>query len=164
MHSSRHLLIVDFDTDAPTSSRVFLNSCFFTLFFFTKERILPPSTFGVFCGLPGLLMLPSSPVHSFFFRMYQIVDLATPKVFPISLRDLFSFFSAMMASFTGIDISLDFMSIIPVTQLQNGNLMWQRQSRSLRYSIGVKKRSHWPRISMSMVHNTFDTLKLRYSA
>lgn len=50
--------------------------------------------------------------------MYQIVDLATPKVLAISLRDLFSFFSAMMASFTRIDISLDFMLIIPVAQLQ----------------------------------------------
>lgn len=131
LYSSRHLLIVDFDIGAPTSSIVFLN-CFdvVRLFFFTKERILPSATLGVFRGLPGLLMLQSLPVHSFFFRTYQIVDLATPNALAISLRDLFSFFSAMMASFTGIDSSLDFMSMIPVAQLQKGNLMLQRHPKT----------------------------------
>ena len=34
-------------------------------------------------------MLPSTPVHSFFLRMYQNVDLETPNVSAISLRDFF---------------------------------------------------------------------------
>lgn len=136
LYSSRHLLIVDVDIGAPTSSRVSLN-CFdvVRLFFFAKERILPSATLDVFRGLPGLLMLQSLPVHSFFLRMYQIVDLATPNALAISLRDLFSFFSAMMASFTGIDSSLDFMLVIPVAQLQKGNLMLQGHSKTLSYFI-----------------------------
>ncbi len=50
------LLIVDFDSDTPTSWRVF----FIWLdvvkwFFFTMERILRSSTTVVLCGHPGLL-------------------------------------------------------------------------------------------------------------
>ncbi len=48
--------------------------------FFTRERILRSSTTVVFRGLPGLLVLLSSPVRSFFLRMFQTVVLATPNV------------------------------------------------------------------------------------
>ncbi len=89
LHSRRHLLILDFDNDVPTSSRVFLISVdVMKGFYFTKERILRSSTLVVFCGLPGLLMLLSSPVLD-----RPTVDLATPKVFAISLIDVV-FFSA----------------------------------------------------------------------
>ena len=40
-------------------------------------------------GLPGLLVLQSSVVCSFFLRMYHTVDLATPNVSAISLMGLF---------------------------------------------------------------------------
>ncbi len=55
------------------------------------ERILRSSTTVFLLGCPGLFMLLSSPVCSFFFlkRMYQTVDLATPNVPAISLMDLF---------------------------------------------------------------------------
>jgi len=46
-------------------------------------------------------------VHSFFLRMFQTVDLVTPKVFAISLMGLFRFISLMMACFTDSDSSLD---------------------------------------------------------
>jgi len=75
--------------------------------FFTRERILRLSTTVVFRGLLGLLVLLSSPVHSFFLRMFQTVDLVTPKVFAISLMGLFRFISLMMACFTDSDSSLD---------------------------------------------------------
>ncbi len=42
-------------------------------------------------GLPGLLVLLSSPVRSFFLRMFQTVVLAMPNVFAISLMGLFCF-------------------------------------------------------------------------
>ncbi len=45
----------------------------------------------VLSGHPGLFMLLSSLVHSFFLRMYQTVDLATANVPAISLMDLFCF-------------------------------------------------------------------------
>ncbi len=49
--------------------------------FFTRERILRSSTTVVFRGLPGLLVLLSSPVRFFFLRMFQTVVLATPNFF-----------------------------------------------------------------------------------
>ena len=61
------LLIVDFDTDTPTSWRVFLIwPTVVKGFFFTREIILLSSTTVVFRGLPCLLVLLSSPVRSFF--------------------------------------------------------------------------------------------------
>ncbi len=86
------LLIVDFDTHTPTSWRVFLIwPTVVKGVFFTRERILRSSTTVVFRGLPGLLVLLSSPVRSFFLRMFQTVVLATPNVFAISLMGLFVF-------------------------------------------------------------------------
>ncbi len=73
------LLIVDFDIDTPTSWRVFFSWLDVVKgFFFTMERIFRSSTTVVLRGRPGFFMLLSSPVHSFFLRMYQNVDLATP--------------------------------------------------------------------------------------
>ena len=78
------LLIVDFDTHTPTSWRVLLIwPTVVKGFFFTREIILRSSTTVVFRGLPGLLVLLSSPVRSFFLRMFQTVDLATPNFFDI---------------------------------------------------------------------------------
>ncbi len=86
------LLIVDFDTHTPTSWRVFLIwPTVVKGVFFTRERILRSSTTVVFRGLPGLLVLLSSPVRSFFLRMFQTVVLATPNVFAISLMGFFCF-------------------------------------------------------------------------
>ena len=95
------LLIVDFDTHTPTSWRLFLIwPTVVKGFFFTREIILLSSTTVVFHGLPGLLVLLSSPVRSFFLIMFQTVDLATPIVFAISLIGLFWFFSLILACFT----------------------------------------------------------------
>ncbi len=88
------------------------------VFFFTRERILRSSTTVVFRGLPGLLVLLSSPVRSFFLRMFQTVVLATPNVFAISLMGLFYFFSLMMACFTDSDSSLDLILIVDSNRFQ----------------------------------------------
>ena len=120
LHSWKRLLSVDFHNDTPTFSRVFL-TCLYVLkcFFFAKEKILPSFTLVVCCVLPGCLMLLTSPVHSFFLRMYQNVGFATPKYFAISLIDLFCFYSLVMASFTCFDISFDFKLLTSVRQLPN---------------------------------------------
>ena len=55
--------------------------CVANRFFSTKGRILQSSSLSLSCGLPGPL---SSPVHSVFLRIYQIVVLAPPKVCAIS--------------------------------------------------------------------------------
>lgn len=59
LYSLRCLFIVDFGTDMSSreslASRHVVQSCF--LFFSIKERILPPSTLIIFCGLAGLLIL-----------------------------------------------------------------------------------------------------------
>ncbi len=94
--------------------------------FFTRERILQSSTTVVFRGLPGLLVLLSSPVRSFFLRMFQTVVLATPNVFAISLMGLFCFFSLMMACFTDSDSSLDLILTVDSNrfQMQIAHLKW----------------------------------------
>ncbi len=86
------LLIVDFDTHTPTSWRVFLIwPTVVKGVFFTRERNSSVIHHSCFRGLPGLLVLLSSPVRSFFLRMFQTVVLATPNVFAISLMGLFCF-------------------------------------------------------------------------
>ncbi len=84
------------------------------------------STTVVFRGLPGLLVLLSSPVRSFFLRMFQTVVLATPNVFAISLMGLFCFFSLMMACFTDSDSSLDLILTVDSNrfQMQIAHLKW----------------------------------------
>ncbi|MEE6527481.1 hypothetical protein FKM82_028883 [Ascaphus truei] len=100
--------MVDLDNNMPTSWRVF-----FTWlddvkgFFFTMVRILRSSITVVFHGQPGLFVLQSSPVRSFFLRMYQTIDLATPKVPAISLMDFLFFCSIRMTCFTCIESSFD---------------------------------------------------------
>lgn len=47
------------------------------VFFFTKERNLWSSTLVILAGLLSLLVLLTSSLHSFFLRMYQIVDMVT---------------------------------------------------------------------------------------
>ena len=97
------LLIVDFDTHTPTSWRVFLIwPTVVKGVFFTRERIIWSSTTVVFRGLPGLLVLLSSPVHSLFLRMIW-----PHLMLLLSLMGLFRFFSLMMACFTDSDRSLD---------------------------------------------------------
>ncbi len=82
------LLIVDFDSNTPAFWRVFFTWLDVVKgFFFTRERILKSSTTVVLRGRPGLFMLLSSSVCSFFLRMSQTVDLATPNVPAISLMD-----------------------------------------------------------------------------
>ncbi len=90
------------------------------------HAILRSSTTVVFRGLPGLLVLLSSPVRSFFLRMFQTVVLATPNVFAISLMGLFSFFSLMMACFTDRDRSLDLILTVDSNrfQMQIAHLKW----------------------------------------
>ncbi len=75
---------------------------------------------------PGLLVLLSSPVRSFFLRMFQTVVLATPNVFAISLMGLFCFFSLMMACFTDSDSSLDLILTVDSNrfQMQIAHLKW----------------------------------------
>ena len=84
----------------------------------------PPQLFV--CGLPGLLVLLSSTVRSFFLRMFQTVDLAKPNVFAISLIGLFWFFSLMMACFTDSDSSLDLILRVDSNrfQMQIAHLKW----------------------------------------
>lgn len=71
LHSWRYPFTVDFDNDMSTFHRVFL-TCLHVLkgFIFTNKKI--PS--NVFFGLPGLLMLFSSPLHSFFLRIIGLTD------------------------------------------------------------------------------------------
>ena len=71
-----------------------------------KGFFLLSSTTVVFRDLPGLLVLLSSPVYSFFLGMFRTVVLATPYV-AISPMGLFWFFSLMMACITDSDSSLD---------------------------------------------------------
>ncbi len=104
------LLIVDFDSDTPTTNRVFVTWLDVVKgFFFTMERILHSSTTVVLRGRLGLFMLLSSPVRSFFLRMYHTVDLATPNVPAISLMDLFCFWSLTIVCFTCMEKSFDRM-------------------------------------------------------
>ncbi len=103
----------------PTSWRVFLIwPTVVKGVFFTREIIIQSSTTVVFRGLPGLLVLLSSPVRSFFLRMFQTVVLATPNVFAISLMGLFCFFSLMMACFTDSDSSLDLILTVDSNRFQ----------------------------------------------
>ena len=95
-------------THTPSSWRVFLIwPTVVKGFFFTRERILLSSTTVVFRGPSGSFCVAELTVCSFFLRMFQTVDLATPNVFALSLISLFRFFSLMMACFTDSDSSLD---------------------------------------------------------
>ncbi len=106
LFSWSRLLIVD----TSTSWRVFFSWLDVTKgFFFTMERILRSSTTVVLRGHPGLFMLLSSLVPSFFLRMYQTVDLATPNAPAISLMDLFWFWSPTIVCFTCMKSSFDRM-------------------------------------------------------
>ncbi len=104
------LLIVDFHSDTSTSWRVFFSWLdFMKGVFFTMERILRSYINVVLCGRPGLFMLLSSTLRSFFPRMYQTVDLATPNVPAIYLMDLFWFWSLIIVCFTCMERSFDRM-------------------------------------------------------
>ncbi len=70
---------------------------------------LVKSCLEVLRGRSGLFMLLSSPVRSFFLRMYQTVDLTTPDVPAISLMDLFCFWSLTIICFTCMERSFDRM-------------------------------------------------------
>ncbi len=99
------LLIVDFDGDMPNFWRVF----FFWLhvvkgFFFTMERILRSSTNVDFLGHPGLFMLLSSPVHSFFSWNVPNYWFDVPAFSPMYL---FCFWSLTIVCFTCMDCSFD---------------------------------------------------------
>ena len=79
-------MIVEYHNDMRTFSRVSL-TCFYVVkgFFFT--------TLAAFSGPPVLLILLSSPMHSFFFGMSQIVDMATSKVLAITwIEDRLDYF------------------------------------------------------------------------
>lgn len=72
--------VIDLITEKP---REFLTwSDGVSLFFLTVVIILPSCTFFVLCDLPDLLLL-RWPVHAFFLKMTQTVDLVTPKVLVI---------------------------------------------------------------------------------
>ncbi len=83
------------------------------------ERILRSSTTVFLHGRPGLFMLLSSPVRSFFLRMYQTVDLTTPSVHAIYLMDLFCFWSLTIVCFTCMERSFD--HDVVQQQLPNAN-------------------------------------------
>ncbi len=79
------LLNVDFDSVTATSRKVFFSWLDIVKgFFFPMERILQSSTTVVLHGHPGLFMLLSSVVCSFFSEWTQNDDLASPKVPAIS--------------------------------------------------------------------------------
>ena len=84
-------------------------------FFFTEKRIQQ---------LSSLLELLSSPVHSSFLRMYQIVNLAAPKVSAICLIAVFCFFSLMEASIICIEHILKHILNVPMNgyQMQSQHL------------------------------------------
>ena len=88
---------------------------------FTKERILPSFKLVVFWGLLSLKMILSSPVHSFFWGMYQVVDLAAPTVFAFSLIDLVVFFPALYCLFHLHWCLLYFILIAPFNQLPDSH-------------------------------------------
>lgn len=93
-----HLLIVDFGCDVPVLKYSWLVSMLWSLF-----SINYPS---------GLLILLSLTVHSFF----DFFNWPLPKIYVISLIDLFYLFRLIRACFTHIDISLDSL-IAAVKQL-----------------------------------------------
>ncbi len=68
-------------------------------FFFTTERILQLSTAVVLCEPLGLFV---AELTSFFPKMYQTVDLATPNVPAISLMDLLCFWSLTIVVASGL--------------------------------------------------------------
>ncbi len=113
------LLIVDFDSDKSTSRRVFFSWLDVVKgFFFTMERVHLSSTTVVLRGRPGLFLLLSSLVCSFFLRMYQTVDLATLNVLAISLMDLICFWSLTIVCFTCLESSFDRMMWVHSFQMQ----------------------------------------------
>ena len=117
---SSHLLIADFDNVAPTFCRVFWTClCCEGVFFLYQKRIMQWSTSLVLCGLPGLLMLLSSPVHFFFLRINHLVDLATPKVFLLFLLKIYFV----------LDLFLDFTFKVLVKRLPNANSKSEINSR-----------------------------------
>ncbi len=90
-----------------------------------NSSVIHHSCFPWSSGSFGLVLL-SSPVRSFFLRMFQTVVLATPNVFAISLMGLFCFFSLMMACFTDSDSSLDLILTVDSNrfQMQIAHLKW----------------------------------------
>lgn len=131
-HSWRCLLIVDLDLLKSILDLV-MQLCYeaivVQLFFLTMEIILSSCTLVFFCGLSGLLVLLSWSVR-YFLGMYQIADLATPKVFALS--DKFTLvFSLIMSSPTCINYLFwpNFES--SSEQLPNASLTFGVGSRSL---------------------------------
>ena len=61
--------VLTLNNDPPKSSRMSLGSLNIVKEFF-PHHAKSSSTFVVFCCLPGLLVLLSLPVHSFFLRTY----------------------------------------------------------------------------------------------
>ncbi len=88
LSKSNLALIVDFDSDSYLLGNVLLLAGCCESFFFTTERILQLSTAVVLCEPLGLFV---AELTSFFPKMYQTVDLATPNVPAISLMDLLCF-------------------------------------------------------------------------
>ncbi len=103
------LLIVDFDSDTPTSWWVFFSWLDVVKgFFFTMERILRSSTTVVLRHIQAFLCCWAHQcILFFFFSMYQTVDLATPNVPAIFLMDLFCFWSLTIVCFTCMESSFD---------------------------------------------------------
>lgn len=95
------LHLVDFDINPLTVppgrcswSGQLLSECFFL--FQGENSSVIHRNYALWSARP--LLSPSSPVHFFILRVYQIVDLATPNVFAVSLMDLFKFVSLMMVA------------------------------------------------------------------
>ncbi|KAG7457652.1 hypothetical protein MATL_G00229460 [Megalops atlanticus] len=87
---SRSLLrTVDCDTFTPALWRLLVMSLTDVFgFFFTALTRFLSSTAVVFLGRPVRYLLLSTPVGSFFFRIFQIVVLAMPNVCPMALISL----------------------------------------------------------------------------
>lgn len=80
----------------PFSCKVLSWLEFVKVFFLLTEIIVSWCTI-LYCVLSGHLVLLSWSMHSFFLWLHQIVDLATPNVFAMSMIGLFCHFNVMMA-------------------------------------------------------------------
>lgn len=125
------------------------------------RELFRESTITCFGCLSRPFQLLSSPLLSFFLRLSQTVDLTTTKAFFLSLFSKnhqifggsFSSLSLMIASFTCLEIFLDFILVAPFKQLTNANSLPDTNSRLLFCLLHFLvtywgKRLHWTGLSV----------------
>ena len=121
-----------------------ISPCQEETFFLPRKgfRVHPTAT-KISSLLFDLLSLLSSPLHSVFIRMDQIIDLTTPKGFCSLSSRFILYFSLMMAFFTCINTY--FISIAPVKYLPNAHSTTEINLRPFIALINLKvtKEQKW---------------------